>query len=91
MFLRKHHIFFGWIIGAGSIAHMAIFLPILTRISVYETITGFIAIGILGLMVLLGAWLWIQTALYKRRMPKIVHTVHSSLTIAFFLVLFLHI
>jgi hypothetical protein len=91
MFLRKHHQFFGWIVGAGSLAHMIFFFPIMTRISLYEEITGFIAIGILVLIALLGVWLWIESSLRKRRMPKAVHTIHSALTIAFFIMLFLHI
>jgi hypothetical protein len=91
MFLRKHHIFFGWVVVAGSVAHMIFFFPILERISFYEEFTGFIAIGILALIVLLGAWLWIETTLRRRRMPKVVHTIHSALTIGFFVVLFLHI
>jgi hypothetical protein len=91
MFLRKHHQFFGWIVAAGAVGHTVFFLPILSHISIYEEITGFAAIGILALMVLLGLWLWIETALRKQRMPKVVHTVHSALTIAFFILLFLHI
>ncbi len=91
MFLRKHHIFFGWVIGAGSLAHMIFFFPILARASFYEEVTGFIAIGILALIALLGAWLWIESALRKKRMPKAVQTLHSLLTIAFFVALFLHI
>lgn len=90
MFLRQHHIFFGWVVGAGSPVHMMVFFPILERISVYEEVTGLLAMGILALMVLLGARLWIETTL-RRRMPKAVHTIHSALTIAFFAVLFLHI
>lgn len=91
MFLRKHHQFFGWVVGAGSLAHMIFFFPIMARISLYEEITGFIAIGILVLIALLGVWLWIESALRKRRMPRAVHTIHSTLTIAFFIMLFLHI
>lgn len=91
MFLRKHHVFFGWIVGVGSLAHMVFYLPVLVRISLYEEITGFVAIGILTLIALLGLWLWIETSLRKRRMPHIVHTIHAALTIAFFVVLFLHI
>ena len=91
MFLRQHHIFFGCVVGAGALAHMVFFVPLLARINRYEEITGFIAIGILALLALLGVWLWIESALLKRRMPRIVHTVHASLTIAFFIILFLHI
>jgi hypothetical protein len=91
MFLRKHHVFFGWIVAVGSLAHLAFFLPALKHISLYEEVTGFIAVGILALMVVLGLWLWIESTLRRRRMPRLVHTVHSILTIAFFVVLFLHI
>lgn len=91
MFLRKHHILFGWVVGAGSVAHMVFFFPILERISFYEEVTGFIAIGILALIVLLGVWLWIETTLRRRRMPRVAYTIHSALTIAFFAVLFLHV
>lgn len=91
MFLREHHMFFGWVVGAGAIAHMVFFLPSLVRISLYEEITGFIAIGILALIALLGLWLWIETSLRKQRMPRMMHTIHSILAIAFFVVLFLHI
>lgn len=91
MFLRKQHVFFGWIVVAGAVGHMVFFFPTLSSINTYEEITGFIAIGILALMVILGIWLWLQTSWRKQRMPKTVHTVHSALTIAFFLMLFLHI
>ncbi|HVU68611.1 MAG TPA: hypothetical protein VHD63_15860 [Ktedonobacteraceae bacterium] len=91
IFLRKHHVFFGWIVATGSLVHLVFFLPDLRRISLYEEITGFIAIGILALMVLLGLWLWIEATLRRRRMPRPVHTIHAVLTIAFFVVLFLHI
>ncbi len=91
LFLRKHHQFFGWIVVAGAVGHMVFFFPILSTISVYEEVTGFIAIGILALSVILGMWLWIESSWRKRRMPKAVHTLHAALTIAFFLVLFLHI
>jgi hypothetical protein len=70
---------------------MVFFFPALRRISVYEEITGFAAIGILALMVLLGLWLWFITAVRKQRIPRAVRAVHSALAIAFFLVLFLHI
>jgi len=66
-------------------------LPVLTRTSLYEEITGFIALGSLIVIALLGAWLWIESALLKRRMPKVVHTTHALLTIVFFVVLLLHI
>jgi|GEM_PF-1770940 len=91
MFLRKHHQFFGWIVLAGAVGHMVFFFPVLSRMSGYEEITGFIAIGILALSVILGIWLWIESSWRKRRTPKAVHTLHSALTIAFFVVLFLHI
>ena len=91
MFLRKHHQFFGWIVLAGAVGHMVFFFPILSRMSGYEEVTGFISIGILALSVILGVWLWIECSWRKRRTPKVVHTLHCALTIAFFIALFLHI
>ena len=78
-FLRAHHLFFGWIVAAGALGHMVFFFPSLARTSVYEEVTGFLAIGILALMILLGLWLWFTTAVRKQRMPKAIHTVHAGL------------
>lgn len=91
MFLRKHHQFFGWIVFCAALAHTAFFLPDVFRIGVrnYEYITGFIALGILGISVVLGVWMWVRTRM-RLRVPKTLHTVHASLTIAFFVVLFMH-
>jgi hypothetical protein len=91
MFLRKHHQFFGWIVLAGAVGHMVFFFPIFSSMSGYEEMTSFIAIGILTLSVILGMWLWINSSWRKRHTPKIVHTLHSVLTIAFCVILFLHI
>lgn len=91
MFLRTHHLLFGWIVAAGAVGHMVFFLPSLARTSVYEEMTGFLAIGILAVMILLGLWLWFTTVVRRQRMPKAIHTVHAGLAIAFFLALFLHI
>ncbi|HEY1352774.1 MAG TPA: hypothetical protein VGF67_24430 [Ktedonobacteraceae bacterium] len=91
LFVRKHHLFFGWIAAAGAVGHLAFFVPILARLNLYEEITGFIAIGLLGMIILLGLWLWIETALRRRRVPVSVRTIHATLSIAFFVVLFLHI
>lgn len=90
LFLRKHHLFFGWIVVAGAIGHMAFFLPSLSSIRVSEEITGFLAISILALMVILGMWVWIASR-RKLPLPKAVRTLHSALTIAFLIVLFLHV
>lgn len=91
LFLRRHHLFFGWIVAAGAIGHLVFFVPTLARLNLYEEITGFIAIGLLGMIILLGLWLWIETALRRRRMPASMRTIHATLSIAFFVVLFLHI
>lgn len=90
-FLRKHHLFFGWIVVAGSLAHTLFFLPSLRVPGDYEAITGLIALSILGLSVILGVWLWIESSVRKRAMPKVLHSIHAALTIGFFIALFLHI
>jgi hypothetical protein len=91
MFLRKQHIFFGWLVAIAAIAHMAVYLPVLADTGGYEIITGFVAIGILAIIALLGTWMWIVTTLKKQRMPRTIHTVHSALTIAFLVALAAHI
>jgi len=90
LFLRKHHVFFGWVVALTAIGHTVYYLPILLRVQQYEVITGFIALGILALSALLGMWIWLQVTVRKQRMPQGVHTVHSALAIAFFVTLMVH-
>lgn len=91
VFLRTQHLFFGWVVGAGALGHLVFFFPVLAHTSVYEEITGFVALGILALMVLLGLCLWFVSTVRKQRIPGAVRGVHAALAIAFFLALFLHI
>jgi hypothetical protein len=91
MFVRKQHIFFGWVVAAGAVAHMVVFLPHLRQEFGYEIITGFIAIGILALSVLLGLWIWYVRSVRKQRMPQVIYTIHSLLSIAFLLAVAIHI
>lgn len=91
VFLRTQHLFFGWVVAAGALGHMVFFFPALAHTSVYEEVTGFVALGILALMVLLGLWLWFVSVVRKQRIPGVVRSVHAILAIAFFLALFLHI
>ncbi len=90
LFLREHHQFFGWVITCAALAHMVFFFPILTQVRAYEVVTGFVALGILFVSVILGCWLWFLARM-KRRTPKSVHSIHAALTMVFFIVLFLHI
>jgi hypothetical protein len=89
LFLRKHHEFFGWIITFTALAHMVFFLPVIASVREYEIVTGFIALGILVVSVLLGLWIWYWRRT-KKSLPKTVHTIHAALTITFFIALFLH-
>jgi len=91
MFLRQHHQFFGWVVFCAALAHTVFFLPSVFNIGVrnYEYITGFITLAILSLSVVLGVWMWARTRL-RQRVSKTLHNVHASLTIAFFVVLFMH-
>lgn len=91
MFVRKQHIFFGWLVAAGAVAHMVVFLPHLREEFGYEIITGFIAIGILALSVLLGLWIWYVRSIRKQRMPQMIYTIHSLLSIAFLIAVAIHI
>src|SRR5439155_21699712 len=90
LFLRKHHTFFGWVVALTAIGHTVYYLPILSQVRQYEVITGFIALGILALSVLLGMWMWLHVTVRKQRMPQRVHAIHSILTIGFFVTLMVH-
>jgi hypothetical protein len=87
LFLRKHHPFFGWIVALAAIGHMVYYLPILSAFTEYVIITGFVALGTLIVLVLLGGWIWVQAAVRKQRIPKVVYRVHSALAIVFFVTL----
>ncbi len=89
LFLRKHHQFFGWVITCAALAHMVFFLPVLNQVREYEVVTGFVALGILAISVVLGCWLWLLARM-KKRAPKSIHSIHATLTIAFFVALFMH-
>jgi hypothetical protein len=91
IFVRKHHSFFGWLVFAGAVAHMVVFLPNIAEEHGYEIVTGFIAIGILVLSILLGLWIWFVRSIRKQRPPKMIQTIHSWLSIAFLVVVVLHI
>jgi hypothetical protein len=90
LFLRKHHVLFGWVVALTAIGHTVYYLPILAQLRQHEVITGFIALGILVLSVLLGIWIWLNVTVRKQRMPQRVHTIHSALAIAFFATLMVH-
>lgn len=90
LFLRKHHIFFGWVVTLTAIGHMVYYLPVLSGIRQYEVISGFITLGILALSMLLGMWIWLHVTVRKQRMPQRVHMIHSALAIAFFVTLLVH-
>src|SRR5450432_2128613 len=65
LFLRKHHQFLGWLVVITAVAHVAYFLPILTNVSQYEAITGFVALAFLALGTGLG-W-WIESAVRRKQ------------------------
>jgi hypothetical protein len=90
LFLYKQHTFFGWVVTLTAIGHMVPYLPVLKEVRQYDAITGFIALGILVFMVLLGMWMWFQVTVKKQPMPQRVHTIHAVLAIAFFVTLLLH-
>ena len=90
LFVREHHQFFGIVVIVAALAHMMQYLPVLSHSDTYEIITGFVAIGVLGLMVILGLWVWIAT-LKKNVPPRIIRNTHAALTIIFLGALMLHV
>ncbi|HTK12030.1 MAG TPA: hypothetical protein VL485_32965 [Ktedonobacteraceae bacterium] len=91
LFIRKQHQFLGWLAVIAAATHMIGYLPTLFHNQQYEIVTGFIAIGILALMAILGTWIWVDNSLRKHNTPKLLKTIHASLTLVFFLLLILHI
>ena len=91
LFIRKHHQFLGWLAVIAAATHMFGYLPNLFQNQFYEIVTGFIAIGILAVMALQGTWIWIDNSLRKHNTPKTIKTIHATLTLAFFVLLILHI
>lgn len=87
LFLRKHHPFLGWIVSLTAIAHVIYYMPLLSRLSVYAVISGFAALGVLLSSVLSGEWLWFQSSIKKRGVPRLMRTLHSTLSAAFLVIL----
>lgn len=90
IFVREQHQFFGIIVIVAASGHMLQYLPQLANNETYEIVTGFVAIGTLGLMVILGLWVWLAT-LNKKATPKIIRTTHAALSIIFLGTLALHV
>jgi hypothetical protein len=91
IFIRKQHIFFGWLVAVGAVAHMIVFLPQINQERGYEIVTGFIAIGILALSVLLGLWTWYIRSVRKQKISPWIFNLHSLLSIAFLLAVAIHL
>ncbi len=89
LFLRKQHQFLGWLVVITAAAHALYFLPILARVSLYEVITGFIALAILALGAGLG-W-WIELAVRRKRASQRLRLLHFVVAIAFVLAFIVHV
>ncbi len=89
LFLRKHHQFLGWLVVITAVAHVAYFLPILTQVSQYEVITGFVALAFLALGTGLG-W-WIEQAVRRKRASQRLRFLHFLVAIAFVLAFMVHV
>lgn len=89
LFLRQHHQFLGWLVVITAVAHAVYFLPVLANVSRYEVITGFIALGLLGMGAGFG-W-WIELAVRRKRASQKLRLLHFLLAIVFVLAFMLHI
>ncbi len=89
LFLRKQHQFLGWLVVITAAAHALYFLPILARVSLYEVVTGFIALALLGLGAGLG-W-WIELAVRRKRASQSLRLLHFVVAIVFVLAFIVHV
>ena len=89
LFLRKHHQFLGWLVVITAVAHVAYFLPILANVSLYEVITGFVALAFLAVGTGLG-W-WIEQAVRRKRASQRLRFLHFLVAIAFVLAFIVHV
>jgi hypothetical protein len=89
LFLREHHQFLGWLVVITALAHVVYFLPILARVSLYEVVTGFVALALLALGTGLG-W-WIELAVRKKRASQKLRLFHLLVAIAFMLAFIVHV
>ena len=89
LFLRKQHQFLGWLVVITATAHALYFLPILARVSLYEVVTGFIALVILGLGAGLG-W-WIELVVRRKRASQRLRLLHFVVAFVFVLAFIVHL
>jgi hypothetical protein len=89
LFLRKHHQFLGWLVVITAVAHALYFLPILARVSLYEVVTGFIALALLALGAGLG-W-WIELVVRRKRASQRLRLLHFLVAIVFVLAFIMHV
>jgi len=88
LFLRDHHQFFGWLVLLTATAHAVVLLPVISRVSQREVITGVIALGALAALCGLGEW--IELAVRRKRLAPNVRLIHSLLTLVFLVAFAFH-
>ncbi len=91
LFLRKHHQLLGSLTLLTALSHMIFYVPSLPDLELYKVATGFAALGVLLLLVLLGLWMVVKNRLYRKPIPRVIKNVHTFLGIVFLLSLALHI
>ncbi len=91
LFLRKHHVLLGSLTLLAVLSHMSFYVPTLAERGLYKVVTGFVALGVLLLVVVLGFWITVRKTFYKKPIPLVLKNAHTFLGIAFMLSLALHV
>ena len=88
LYLRDHHQFFGWLVLIAAMAHTALLLPIVGRLSQREVVTGVIALVSLAALTALGEW--VEIAVRRKRIAPNVRLLHALCSIAFLVAFAFH-
>ena len=88
MYLRDHHMFFGWLVLLTATAHAVILIPFWSHLSQYEVVTGFVALAVLAALTALGQW--IELRVRRKLLAPNLRLLHTVLALAFFAAFALH-
>lgn len=88
LYLRDHHMFFGWLVLLTATAHAVILIPFWSHLSQYEVVTGFVALAVLALLTALGQW--IELRVRRKQLAPNARWLHTVLAFAFLAAFALH-
>lgn len=95
LFLRQHHVLFGWVVLITACAHALWYVPVLmseplAQIWEHQAISsGLIALLLLIMLSLLG--LWVERAIKQKRLPRSTRLIHFFTAIVFVVAVCVHL